>query len=123
MRASPGESKQSRAQLAEKRGLDISLPDITGLELMIEYLVEAGEARRGMAGLDPLTPADIKGWMDLIGIDIGPVKAMMLVRLSRAYAHQANISADEKCVSPCSLDDLDMSEVRERADKKIRSLF
>lgn len=101
------------------------MPDIDGLELIIDYLAELNWAKRGFSGLDPLDPIDISQWLDVVEFDLPPFVKMLLVRLSRQYAHQANISGDDGCPQPYEfqLSEEDESRIRDAAERELMARF
>lgn len=99
------------------------LPDIQGLEHVIAYLHnDFGYAKRGFNGLDPIEYTQVESWgrMENVG---GAVRSL-LVRLSGAYANQANISSNTGTPAPYSIDAIeDMAVIRDVAESKVRGMF
>ena len=121
----PGEATSSRHDLRIDLGYQIVLPELGPLHPMIEYLSELGYANRGMNGLESLTFSDVHGWVQLTEPELDTWALSMLVRLSRVYAYQANISRDEKCPEPYTVGNEGVDEAVRAAetDRKLRSVF
>lgn len=70
------------------------MPDISGLELMDAYLSDLGYASNGMGGFAAITTTDVLSWTGLMGFEMPYYQSAMLLKMSRAYARQANMGGD-----------------------------
>ena len=80
---------------------------------------------KGFSGIIPLTYGDLKSWSEMTVRSVNPWEAQLLIKLSRQYCGQTNISKEKGIEAPykAKVTNNDMVRVREKADDKIRNLF
>jgi len=102
------------------------MPDIAGFEYLADCFDELGCAKVGAAGgLTGIEFPDVESWQNVAKTDLSPWALVLLVKMSRAYAGQANASADPKAAPPYELQytEEDMTVHRDNVDAKLRGMF
>lgn len=117
--------KKTRLQAWVDRGLDVDMPPVNNLPFMIEWFDEVGPGSQGMSGLVPLTFTEVKSWAEGTNTELTDWEFRTIVRMSRQFCYQYDISSDPNCEAPYEMqvDDDSMARMRAKADEQIRSMF
>jgi hypothetical protein len=101
------------------------MPDLMGFDHLAAYLNELGPAGHDSSGMIPVSFQELESWSRMTGADVNAWEASMLIRMSRQYCGQHHGSSDPMSPPPYvdEKSEDDMVIIRERAEKKIRSLF
>ena len=101
------------------------MPPIDGGEYIYNWLDELGMCAHGINGPVPISFTEVSHWSNVTSTDIESWEAGLLVKLSKQYTYQTNISSKKDCEAPFQNEVTVeyMKAVRADADKKLRILF
>ena len=101
------------------------MPEIGTFYPLIDHLDELGYASAGANGYESISFSEVESWKNLTDPHLDTWGPSMLVKLSRSYAYQANISRDVKCPEPYTDGNVGVNEAVTAAarDQKLRSVF
>jgi len=101
------------------------MPDVAGFEYLTTCFDELGCAKIGANGVVGMDWQDVRAWQSVSNNELSPWALVLLVKMSRAYAGQSNISSDSKIAPPFTMQytDDDLKINRENVDKKLRGMF
>ena len=125
LRSSEKGADETRLELRRKSGLSDTMPNIDGLEYIAEWLDELGYVNAGASGAIPLTHSDLKSWLELTDTEITGWEISVLIKLSRQYCYQSNISDSKEAEAPfkAEVTPEEIARIRKKADENIRNLF
>lgn len=95
---------------------EIELPEVGGSFLIIEYLSELGYCKQGMNGAQALDWVEVQAWSNMTGANVEGWVSLMLMRLSRDYANQSNLSRDPSTPEPYENKNVKFDMTKRRAD-------
>jgi hypothetical protein len=120
-----GRESKTRLQRREEMGLPVKMPEVEAYEHILGWFFEIGPAATGMAGNVPISYTEIMNWVTLTGIEITDFEVGALIKMSKQYCYQSYISENPHCEAPYAeeFEQEELTQMRESADKKLRSLF
>ena len=125
LRSREGDDKNTRIENRLNKGMSVPMPDINGLEYIVDLWNDAGTADQGMSGLVPLSSRELRSWRLESEIELTVWERQVILKMSRQYCYQSTISNDKKCLAPYFVKDSaeDVQKRRNALEKKMIDLF
>lgn len=91
--------KSRRESIEADRGAP-AMPPIEWGRYLVDYLLEFGPTMPTGMGSAPLMPSEIEAAQRLLGIELQPWEARLLLRLSREYLAESYRATEQHCSAP-----------------------
>ncbi len=117
----PSRLQKSRSELGDV-GYMPDMPDVEGLENVIDYFFECGPALFGSSGPLPLSHCEIAAWKENTGRELSPWEAKLLRQMSIEFVDWSAKAKDPSCLSPIAEPEL-TAEARDNVSQRVSSFF
>lgn len=92
--------QKSRREVLKAAGVEPDMPPLEWGRYLVEYLFEFGPTVAAGMGSGPLPPSEIEAAQRLLGIQLQPWEARLLLRLSREYLQESHRATVPNCTPP-----------------------
>jgi hypothetical protein len=98
----PRVPQKSRREALKANGVEPEMPSLEWGRYLVEYLFEFGPTVPAGMGSAPLPPSEIEAAQRVLGIQLQPWEARLLLRLSREYLQESHRATEQHCAPPWS---------------------
>jgi hypothetical protein len=95
-----GAQRKSRRDEMKADDVEPDMPPVEWGRYLVEYLFEFGPTMAAGMGSAPLAPSEIEAAQRLLGIQLQPWEARLLLRLSREYLEESHRATQYNCAPP-----------------------
>jgi hypothetical protein len=96
----PRAPRKSRLDLLKADEVEPDMPPLEWGRYLVDYLFEFGPTMAAGMGSAPLAPSEIEAAQRLLGIQLQPWEARLLLQLSREYLAESHRATEQGCPPP-----------------------
>lgn len=92
--------QKSRREVLRADDVEPDMPPLEWGSYLVDYLFEFGPTMAAGMGSAPLSASEIEAAQRLLGIQLHPWEARLLLRLSREYLEESHRATEQNCSPP-----------------------